>query len=118
MRFRTLLVHRCSLLTQGTVTGVDEYGRDIVQSIVHANVPCRFDEVRQRASSGDTGTDFIYENTLFFSDLYSIDLETKIENITDKEGNPVLPGSFSVKNILPVYKRSRLHHYEIKVQRV
>lgn len=118
MRFRTLLIHRCTLLTQGTIIGQDDYGRDIIGSGEIPDVPCRFDRIRQRAAADETGTDFIYDNILYFDKEFSITLESKIQDIKDKEGNPILLGSFSVLDILPIYDRSKLHHYEVTVQRM
>lgn len=116
MRFRTLLIHRCSLLTIGTVSGTDDYGRDIISRIVYANVPCRFDHVQQTAVLGDTGTDFIYEDVLYFDSDIPINLGDEIHDIQDKKGNPVLPGSFSIQKINPFYDRSKLHHYEVSIR--
>lgn len=117
MRFRTLLIHRCSLLTTGTSEGTDEYGRDIISRIEHANVPCRLDQVQQGVVSDETGTDLVFQHLMFFDALHDITEETEIFNITDKKGNPVLPGSFFVKSIMPIFDRSKLHHYEVTVQR-
>lgn len=117
LRFRTLLIHRCSLLIQGQVTGQDDYGRDIVSTIPVKDVPCRFDQIRQRSVADETGTDLIYEHVLYFDSDNGINLTTEISDITDKQGNPVLQGSFSVMNILPMYDRSKLHHYEVVVRR-
>jgi hypothetical protein len=117
MRFRTLLIHRCSLLTQGQVIGEDEYGRDIYGTVEVANVPCRVDQSRVIAVSDEIGTDLIVEPVLIFDVDYGIAFGTEILEITDKEGNPVLQGSFSVMSILPIYDRSKLHHYEVTVRR-
>ncbi|KAB2328934.1 hypothetical protein F7731_23565 [Cytobacillus depressus] len=118
MRIRTLLIHRCSLLTQGQVTGQDPYGRDIIEKVEIVNVPCRFDQIRQRAAANETGTDFLFENIFYFDANPEISLVEEITNVTDKEGNPVLPGSFSVVNIVPVYGIKKLHHYEVAVKRM
>lgn len=118
MRFRTLLVHRCSLLTILNSGGTDEYGRDIINRVESMNVPCRFDQIRQRAVSDETGTDFLYDNVLYFDKDQEITLETEIHDIRDKEGNQVLPGSFSILSILPIYDRSKMHHWEVTVRRM
>lgn len=117
MRFRSLLIHRCSLLTIMNTGETDDYGRDIVSRIEQINVPCRFDQIRERAVSDETGTDFILENVLYFDQDHDITMETEFLNITDKKGNPVIQGSFSVINIMPIYDRSKLHHYEVAVKR-
>jgi len=117
MRFKTLLVHRCSLLTAGEATGEDDYGRPIQTTIETINVPCRVDQVRERVVSGATGDDFILNNTLILSAKIPIFLDTKILEIRDLEGAAVLEGSFSIENINPFYKGPKLHHYEIALQR-
>lgn len=117
MRFKTLLIHRCSLLIAGAVTGVDDYGRDIIGTIESTNIPCKVDSIRQRASSDEAGTDFIFTNVLFLPPDQQIALDTKIIDVLDKQGNPVLQGSFVVQDILPIYDRSKLHHYEVTLQK-
>lgn len=117
MRFKTLLVHRCSLLTAGESTGEDDYGRPIQSMIETINVPCRVDQVRERVVSGATGNDFILNNTLILGAKIPIFLDTQVLEIKDLDGNPVLEGSFSIENINPFYKGPKLHHYEIALQR-
>lgn len=117
MRFKTLLVHRCSLLTTGEATGEDDYGRPIPSTVETINVPCRVDQVRERVVSGATGEDFILNNTLILGAEIPILLDTKVLEIKDLQGNPVLEGSFSIENINPFYKGQKLHHYEIALQR-
>lgn len=117
MRFKSLLVHRCSLLTAGETTGEDDYGRPIQSMVETINVPCRVDEVRERIVSGATGDDFILNNTLILGAKIPIYLDTKVLQIKDLQGVPVLDGSFSIENINPYYKGQKLHHYEISLQR-
>lgn len=116
MKFEKLLVHRCTLVGKGKVTGRDPYGRDIVENITNKNVPCRFDEVRQSVSSDAYGNDFIYENILYFGDI-EISLSTEIKDIQDMKGNIILEGSYSISRLLPIYNRSKFHHWEATVQR-
>lgn len=117
MSFKSLLVHRCTLLIQVEGAQEDDYGRPIPGTIEHMNIPCRVDQVRERVASDDTGNDFILSNILFLGPGHEVTLDTKIVNIEDLEGNPVLSGSFSVKNRNPVYGRRRLHHLEITLQK-
>ncbi|MGV7002480.1 putative minor capsid protein [Priestia megaterium] len=115
MRFKSLLVHRCSILTAGETTGEDDYGRPIQSMVETINVPCRVDQVRERVVSGATGDDFILNNTLILS--YPVYLDSKVLQIKDLDGNLVLEGSFSIEHINPFYKGQKLHHYEISLQR-
>ena len=117
MRFRSLLTHNCSLLTPGQVTGTDDYGRDIISIDKQDNIPCRVDKIRQSIGTDENGTDFVYINEIYFEGNHGITLDTEITNIRDKRGNPVLQGSFSVLQVLPLYNRSKLHHYQVTVQR-
>jgi len=117
MRFNSLLVHRCSLLSAGESIGEDDYGRPIQSMVETINVPCRVDQVRERVVSGATGDDFILNNTLILGAKIPIFLDTKVLQIKDLQGTPVLEGSFSVENINPFYKGPKLHHYEISLQR-
>lgn len=116
--FRRLLIHRCTLITPGQVIGEDEYGQDIVSDVVDRGVACRVDQIRQRPSRDETGTDIILTNVLFLPSEVVVSPEMRIENILDKKGIPVLMGAFAVENILPIYDREKLHHYEVSLQRV
>lgn len=117
MSFKSLLVHRCTLLIQEEGALEDDYGRPISGTIEHMNIPCRVDQARERVAYDDTGSDFILSNILFLGPAHAVDLNTKIVNIVDLDGEPVLIGSFSVKNRNPVYGRRRLHHHEITLQK-
>lgn len=117
MRFKSLLVHRCSLLTAGETTGEDDYGRPIQGMVETINVPCRVDQVRERVVTGATGDDFILNNTLILGAKIPVFLDSKVLQIKDLDGNLVLEGSFSIEHINPFYKGQKLHHYEISLQR-
>jgi hypothetical protein len=117
MRFKTLLIHRCTLLIEGEVTGTDPYGRDIIGTVEKNDVPCRADQIRTRSMTDDTGTDFILDYVLYVGAEQTVTLNTKVQNITDKQGNPVLQGSFSALSVNPIYDRNKLHHYEITLLR-
>lgn len=117
MNFKKLLIHRCTLLTEGESTAEDDYGRPIPSTIESINVPCRVDQIRERVASDDTGNDFILSNVLFLDETQTVSLTTRIFHIEDLQGNPVLTGSFAVKNINPVYGRRKLHHTEVTLQR-
>jgi len=117
MNFKKLLIHRCSLLTEGEATGEDDYGRPIPSTIESINVPCRVDQIRERTAYDSTGNDYIVTNVLFLDANETVASTTKIFHIEDLEGNPVLSGSFSVKDINPVYGRRKLHHNEITLQK-
>lgn len=117
MNFKKLLIHRCTLLTEGESTAEDDYGRPIPSTIESINTPCRVDQIRERVASDDTGNDFILSNVLFLDETQTVSLTTRIFHIEDLQGNPVLTGSFVVKNINPVYGRRKLHHTEVTLQR-
>lgn len=116
--FKRLLVHRCTLIIQGKVTGRDPYGRDIIGESKEEDVSCRFDQIRIAISTDQYGNDFITRNMFFFDSDIDINMNTKIENVKDSKGNTVLEGSFSITDILPIYRGSDLHHYEVEVQRM
>ena len=117
MRFKKLLVHRCTLVSNGIVTGRDPYGRDITDSKRVENVPCRFDQIKTVLSFDQYGSDVVARNLLFFDSDVEIDVNTQIENVKDLDGNVILDGSFSIMDVLPIYRGSNLHHYEVEVQR-
>lgn len=115
--FHRLLIHRCTLIGQGKIVGQDDYGRDIVKESRSDDVPCRFDEVRQQTARDDTGNDFIFINYLYFDKDVEITLETEIENIRDKSGFVILPGTYFISRLVPIYRGSELHHWEAIIQR-
>lgn len=115
MNFNSLLIHRCSFLIQGEQMGEDDYGRPISGTIESINIRCRLDQMRERVVADDTGNDYILTNVLFLGSEQSIDLDTKIFNIKDLNGNVVLAGTFIPKDIKPVYGRRNLHHYEVSL---
>lgn len=117
MRFKRLLVHRCTLISDGVIVGRDPYGRDITDSKKYEDIPCRFDQVKTVLSFDQYGSDVIARNLLFFDSDIHIDVNSHIENVRDLDGNVILDGSFAIKDILPIYKGSSLHHYEVEVQR-
>lgn len=112
-----LLIHTCTLIYPGVKTGEDEYGQDIFSDAEYTDIPCRVDQIRERPSTSDTGTDFILTNVLYLTSEANISLDMLIKDIMDKEGNIVLPGSFGVMNLNPIYDREKLHHYEVSLQR-
>jgi len=115
--FERLLVHRCTLEITGEVIGRDEYGRDIIGTELIENVPCRADQIRERSSTDEYGTDYILDYMMFFSKDTKITMDAIIRDIVDLEGNPVLPGTFTPKSMMPFYRRTKLHHYEVTLQR-
>lgn len=116
--FRKLLIHTCTLIIPGQKIGEDDYGQDIYSDEIKNKMPCRADEIRERPSTSATGTDFILTNMLFLPKEAEISPDVQIQDIIDKENNPVLIGTFGVMNIHPVYDRARLHHYEVSLQRM
>lgn len=117
MRFSRLLIHRCTILKVGQVVGKDSYGRDKYEDISIPDVPCRVDQIRRVVTKDDFGTDVVVENILFLSPDQELDETMKIVNVKDKNGSDVLKGTFAIKKINPVYRRSRLHHYEITLEK-
>ena len=117
MLFDRLLVHQCTLIAGGEVIGRDPYGRDIIKEKRIENVPCKFDQARTVLSTDQYGADFITRNMVFFSADYEVNMNMEIVDVRDKEGHEILTGSFTINDILPVYKGSKLHHYEVEVQR-
>lgn len=115
--FRRLLIHRCTLIHPGQKTGEDEYGQDIISDVIDSNIICRVDQIRERPSRSETGTDYILTNVLFLPVEAVVSPDMRIQNIFDKSGNSVLTGEFTVLNINPIYDREELHHYEVSLQR-
>lgn len=116
--FKKMLVHKCTLIIQGEIIGRDPYGRDIIGESKQEDVSCRFDQIRVALSTDQYGNDFITRNMFFFDADIDINLNTKIENVKDSKGNIVFEGSYSIKDILPIYRGKNLHHYEVEVQRM
>lgn len=117
MRFSRLLIHRCTILKVGQVVEKDPYGRDKYEDIPIPDVPCRVEQIRRVVTKDDFGTDVVVENILFLSPDQELDETMKIVNVKDKNGSDVLKGTFAIKKINPVYRRSRLHHYEITLEK-
>lgn len=118
-RFERLLTHRCTLILKGKVTGQDAYGRDVVEDIEHPETPCRADRIRESKSRDETGVDYVLDYMLFFSANLQehVSLDMAVKDVVDEEGNPVLPGDFSIESFIPVYRRKALHHYEATLVR-
>lgn len=116
MSLKRLLIHRCTLTSPAQQVGEDDYGRPIYDSTPIENVPCRADQIRVQRQRGDTGTDYVWENLLFFHRDTPITDDSTISNIQDLEGNPVLQGSFFVQEIAPKYRRRTLSHYEVTLR--
>lgn len=115
--FRRLLIHRCTLIHPGQIIGEDDYGQDIVSDVTDKNIACRVDQIRERSSTSDTGTDFILTNVVHLPGEVVVTPDMRIVDIYDDKGIPVLIGSFTVLNIHPIYDREKLHHYEVALQR-
>jgi hypothetical protein len=116
MNFDRHLIHRCTLVHTGIKTGEDDYGRDILEDVRYEGTPCRLDQLRERVGSGDTGSDYIISNMLFLSAKTDVRLDSRFEDIQDKDGNPLIAGSFLVETLNPIYARGRLHHYEVTLK--
>lgn len=117
MRFERHLIHRCTLINPGQVTGQDPYGRDIVEDVPIENVPCRLDQVKKRVSVDERGVDFIVEDVLFLPASQQIEPNMKVQDIKDLQGNVVASGIFTFQSINPIYGWVRLHHYEVALQK-
>lgn len=117
MRFDRHLIHRCTLIKTGQVTGKDPYNRDLVADVPIFDVPCRSDQIKRRVSSDSNGTDIIVEDILLFGARQDVTEKMKIKNIVDQNDILVLPGVYSIQSIKPVHSRVRLHHYEVTLKK-
>lgn len=114
---KRLLIHRCTLIHPGQVTGTDDYGQDIISDVIDSNVSCKADQIRERSSVSDTGTDYILNNVLYLPAEAIVSPDMRIQDILDNKGIPVLIGTFRVLSYNPIYDRNALHHYEVSLQR-
>ena len=117
MRFKKLLIHRCMVIREGPVKGRDPYGRDIRDQVKDHRVPCRFDQIKTALSFDQNGVDIITRNLLYFDHDVKIDINSKIEDVKDLNGNMILEGTYTIMDLLPIYRKDKLHHYEIEVQK-
>jgi hypothetical protein len=117
MNIKNMLVHRCTIVHQGTVIGQDDYGQDIYGDLLEANIPCFADRIHQVVSSDDIGDDVVQRNKLFLPNDIDVSMSMKIRDITDKKGNPVIPGSFITEEVNPLYTRRGLSHFELRIRK-
>lgn len=117
MKFRSLLIQRCTLIHRNQKTGEDDYGQDIYEDVEVNNIPCRIDQIRQAASYGQTGTDYLISNVLYLDKDMKVSMDMIVRDLKDKKGNVILEGSFVADAVLPVYDRSKLHHFEITLRK-
>ncbi|MGP4063088.1 hypothetical protein [Halobacillus sp. H74] len=116
MRIERLLVHSCTLITPGVVTGQDPYGRDIYEENVERNVPCRVDQIRQHTSRDEYGTDFVIQHVIFIGKNQPVNNDTRFKDFVDDNGNQIINGVYEVEQIAPMYKRRTINHYEITLK--
>ncbi len=116
MRFENLLIHRCTLINPGQVTGKDPYNRDIIEDVNIHGVHCRVDQIKRRLSNDTYGVDIIVENILYLSATQQINDSMKVTDLQDIEGKIVLPGTYKANNVNPIHGRIRLHHYEVTLK--
>lgn len=116
MKFKTTLIHRCTVIHSGQITGQDPYGQDIYDDVKIENVSCRLDSLKNSRSPGETGTDYLTSYMLFFDADMKISMNMKVMDLKDKYGNSILPGEFITDQILPIYDRRKLHHFEVKLK--
>jgi len=117
MRFERNLIHRCTLVLPKQKIGETEYGKPIYRDLPVKNVPCRSTEIKRIVSRDQYGVNFITENILFLSASQDVEEEMKVKDITDRDGKPVLMGTYRTEECKPIYGRVRLHHYEVTLQK-
>ncbi|MGE7191763.1 putative minor capsid protein [Lysinibacillus fusiformis] len=118
MRINKLLIHHATLVIPGgEEVGKDAYNRPILSKPTTKQIKCRLDEIRQRTSTDEEGTDVVLSYTLYASPLEKIDIGMKITNVLDENDRVVADGTFNVEDVHPAYNRTSLHHYEIALSR-
>jgi hypothetical protein len=117
MRFERLLTHLCTISLPIDVIKKDPYNRPIYKERPTPDVPCRVDQIKRSVSVDTNGVDNIVDNVLFLSPTSHVGESMKIMNIIDKNGEVVLAGTFKVEHINPIWRRNRLHHYEITLKK-
>lgn len=116
MRIKRFFEHQCTLVNPGDVIDQDPYGRDIYSDDdIQEEVPCRVDQIRKRATQDEYGTDYVTQNMVFMAPETNVTNNSRIRDLVDGEGNPIITGEYKVQNVIPVYRRKRKHHYEVSL---
>ncbi|MCU5716667.1 hypothetical protein OCB69_16275 [Bacillus cereus] len=116
--FKRLLIHRCSFIKRGVITGKDAYNRNIYEDVTIHDIPCRFDTVRKRVVNNDKNVDIIEENILFVLPSNDIAASLHVTNIRTKDDIPIISGTFSVEKLNPQYGRKKINHFELELKKV
>lgn len=118
MRFNRLLIHQCTLIQPGEVTGKDKYNKETRKEVTIPKCPCRLDKRNGAVSQDAYSKDFIQKDMLFLSPEKTISNSTRFKDIMDREGTFLLEGVYRPTAINPVSGRRKLHHYEIILEKV
>jgi len=116
--FKRLLIHRCSFIKRGVVTGKDAYNRNIYEDVTIHDIPCRFDTVRKRVVNNDKNVDIVEENILFVLPSNDIATSLHVTNIRTKDDIPIISGTFSIGKLNPQYGRKKINHFELELKKV
>jgi len=117
MSFRSLMIHRCTIIMPGQVVGKDDYNRDIIEDVPVFDVKCRSTQNKRRVSRDQYGVDYITEDVLFLLPSENIEKGMKIKDVVDKHNKPVLQGTYTIEEHKPLYGKVRLHHYELVLKK-
>lgn len=116
--FKRLLIHRCSFIKRGVITGKDAYNRNIYEDVTIHDIPCRFDTVQKRVVNNDKNADIVEENILFVLPSNDIAASLQITNIRTQDAIPILAGTFTIEKLNPQYSRKKIHHFELELKKV
>lgn len=82
--------------------------------IVGSDVPCGLSDVKEMARTGPNEYVQIITKTLFVKDLLLP--KDIISNITNKYGDIIDPGPYTIREITPI-GFNKIHHYEAKLEK-
>ena len=118
--FKRLLIHSCTIMKKGFIIGQDENGRNIYQDQEAHDVPCRLDTIRKKIEKTDKSIDTVEKNILFMlpSDDVAAAVQVKDIRMRKTPDSIVLSGVFDIPEKNPVYGRTKLHHYEVELEKV
>ena len=116
MSFDSLLPHTCTIQLPGSeVVGEDDWGRPIYQPIKPYNTPCRYvtQQVKKRSSKGDAT---VTETSLLLPKSCQLDIDMKVTNVKDNDGNMIVAEINLLDRILPQTTAKKLHHCKVIVK--
>lgn len=117
MSYKRLMIHTCTIVTQGVEVGRDAYNQPIFGESETQNVKCRMDRITKRRSVDDGGVEYIEKHMLYLLKNAPIDDTSKIKSFQDIDGNDIFPGIWRVDLLIPQYAGKRFHHYECEMQK-